>query len=297
MPRLSLVLCILAMAATAQAADSPSPIRVESARITIAHQVDVPALETGIIGSLSVKEGDVVEEGQLLGVLDEVDAKLAITRAEVEAAIAEETAKSDVSIRAAQNGNETAKAELARSQEAIEKFKKAISQTEIDRLKLAVDQTTLAIEQARITQRTAELQATLKNRDLAIAKRKLERHQVRSRVTGRVLEINKQAGEWVEPGKPVIRIARLDHLRCTGFVSAAALASDPTGQSVTIKVAINATKTVSLPGKVVFVASDVSVKNDIEVWAEFDNRDRVIRPGMNAEMIIQPAEKLATAKQ
>lgn len=296
MPRYSLALFLVSAVSLATAADAPSLIRVDSARITIAHQVEVPALETGIIGRLNVKEGELIEEGQLLGILDDVDAKLALSRAEIEAAIAEETAKNDVNIRAAQNGNETSKTELARAQEAVDKFKKSISQTEIDRLKLAVDQTTLAIEQAQVTQRTAQLQANLKNSELAIAKRKLERHQIRSRVIGRVIEINKQAGEWIEPGKTVLKIARLDRLRCTGFVSATALASDPTGQSVSIKVALADNKSVSVTGKIVFVASDVSVKNDIEVWAEFDNRDRLIRPGMTAEMVIQPVEKLATTK-
>jgi len=46
----------------------------------------------------------------------------------------------------------------------------------------------------------------------------------------------------------------------------------------------------------VFVASEVSVKGDLEVWAEFENRDRLVRPGMPASMQIVAGEKLADAK-
>lgn len=293
---MSLAIGLSAIATFASAAETAMSLRVERAQITLAQQVEVPALEVGIIGRLNVKEGDIIEDGQLLGSLDEADAKLSLIRAEIEASITAETAKNDVSVRAARNGNETAKAELARALEAIEKYKKSVSQTEIDRLKLAVEQSQLSIEQAQVTLRTTQLQADLKNSELAIARRKLERQEIRSRVTGRVLEINKHVGEWVEPGKTVLKIARLDRLRCKGFVDPAVLTLDPTGNAVLVKVSVGKNKTLSLPGKLVFVASDVSLNNDIEIWAEFENRDRQVRPGMPAEMEILPAEKLATTK-
>lgn len=280
---------------TLMAQDSASNIQV-SGQIAIAEQVDVPALETGIIGKLTVREGDLVEDGQLLGRLEDRDAVLAFQRAEAEAAIAAEAAKSDVGVRSAKTAHETAKAELARAQEAVEKFNKSISQTEIDRLKLAVDQSKLQIEQAEILQRTARLQYELKSSELAIAKRKLDRHDVHARVTGRVLEVQKHPGEWVEPGRTILRVVRLDRLRCKGFVDPAKLTFDPTGNVVKITIASGQDKPKTINGKLVFVHPEVTLKSDIEVWAEFDNRDRSIRPGMAAEMEIVANEKVAAAK-
>ncbi len=288
----SLLVVVLLGASLARAQDA-SPIKVSGGQVTIAEQVEVPALEIGIIGKLLVKEGDLVEDGQLLGSLDDTDARLALNRAEAETAIAEFAAQSDVGVRAGQNAHQTAKTELARALEAVEKYNKSVSQTEIDRLKLAVEQSRLSIEQAVLTQRTAELQFELKSRELAMAKRKIERHDIRSRVAGRVLQIDKRPGEWIEPGKTVLKIVRLDRLRCKGFVLPSQLASDPTGQTVRITVQQGANKPLVLSGKLVYVHPEISLKSDIEVWAEFDNRDRRVRPGVPAEMEILPAEKLA----
>lgn len=287
------LLALVALGAALTQAQETAPIKVSGGQITIAEQVEVPALEIGIIGKLLVKEGDLVEDGQLLGSLDDTDARLTLQRAEAEAAIAEFAAQSDIGVRAGQNAHQTAKAELARALEAVEKFNKSVSQTEIDRLKLAVEQSRLSIEQAVVTQRTAELNFELRSRELAIAKRKVERHDIRARVAGRVLQVDKRPGEWIEPGKTVLKIVRLDRLRCKGFVQPAHLTSDPTGQAVSITVPQGANKSLVLSGKLVYVHPEISLKSDIEVWAEFDNRDRRVRPGVPAEMEILPAEKLA----
>lgn len=283
--------------AVAFAQDASSSIVINGAQVTIAEQVELPASEVGILDKLAVREGDLIEDGQLLGRLEDRDAMLAFKRAEAEAAVSAEAARSDVVIRSAQVAHATAKAELARAQEAIEKYNKSVSQTEIDRLKLAVDQTKLQIEQAEIAQRTAKLTYELKAAEVAIAKRKLDRHDIRARVAGRVLEVQKHVGEWVEPGKTVLKVVRLDRLRCKGFVDPQKLTFDPTGHAVQIVIAQGKDKPVTLTGKLVFVHPEVTLKSDIEVWAEFENRDRLVRPGMPAEMTILADSKVATAAQ
>lgn len=296
--KLNLLACTatLFVGSYALAQESSPSIVISGAQITLAEQVEVPASEVGILDKLTIREGDLVEDGQILGRLEDRDATLAFKRAEAEAAIAAEAARSDVAVRSAKVAHETAKAELARAQEAIEKYNKSVSQTEIDRLKLAVDQTKLQIEQAEIAQKTSKLQLEMKTAEVAIAKRKLERHDIRARVTGRVLEVQKHVGEWVEPGKTILKVARLDRLRCKGFVDPSKLTFDPTGHAVRIVVSQGKGKPIALTGKLVFVHPEVTLKSDIEVWAEFENRDRLVRPGVSAEMEILPGEKLATTK-
>lgn len=292
----SLVIGFALLTGSLASAQEVSPsIVIGGAQIAIAEQVELPASEVGILDKLSVREGDLVEDGQLLGRLEDKDATLAFKRAEAEAAIAAEAARSDVAIRSARVAHETAKAELARAQEAVEKYNKSVSQTEIDRLKTLLDQSKLQIEHAEIAQRTAKLTYDLKAAEVAIAKRKLDRHDIRARVTGRVLEVQKHVGEWVEPGKSVVKVVRLDRLRCKGFVDPTKLTFDPTGHAVQIVVPLSKDKSVTLTGKLVFVHPEVTLKSDIEVWAEFENRDRLVRPGMPAEMTILADDKVAAA--
>ncbi len=290
---LGLGACLLTASVSVAQEASPS-IVISGAQVAIAEQVELPASEVGILDKLTVREGDLIEDGQLVGRLEDKDATLAFKRAEAEAAIAAEAAKGDVVVRSAKIAHETAKTELARALEAVEKFNKSVSQTEIDRLKLMVDQSKLQIEQAELTQRTAQLTYELKASEVAIARRKLDRHDIRARVAGRVLEVQKHVGEWVEPGKTVLKVVRLDRLRCKGFVDPTKLTFDPTGHAVQIVVPLSKDKSVTLTGKLVFVHPEVTLKSDIEVWAEFENRDRLVRPGMPAEMTILAGEKVAT---
>lgn len=275
-------------------------ISISRATVLLDRQLEVPAREIGVLAMIKVKPGMAVKDGDLLGSLDITEAELALLRAQVEHSIATQKANSEIDILASKKSRDVAQADLDRAEVAVAKVKKAVSQTERDRLKLNVERADLAIRQAYETQSTSKLQMKLTQNDVDQAKRVLDRHLIRSSLTGIVDQVNRQKGEWVKPGDSVFRILQLDKLRCEGFVNASLLEGNMTGRSVQITVYLDEEqkKKKTLTGRLVFVGSEInSIKGDVRVRAEFANPKLIIRPGMNAEMEILPKTSLAKTEQ
>src|SRR5258708_11745922 len=93
---------------------------------------------------MSVREGDTVEQGQLLARLKDDVARAALAVAEIEAA-------SDVDIRYAQAASGVALAEYDKMVEANSKVRGAVADIEVRKAKLAYDKAVLEIEKATHT--------------------------------------------------------------------------------------------------------------------------------------------------
>ena len=240
-------------------------------------------------------------------------------------------AANDVAVRHAVKSRDTSKAEFDRAVQARKAFEKSISQTELDRLKLVLERNELEIEKAQFEKDLAELQqqiedssiieqdqiverlklsveqAQLQNevdaltrdvkaRMLDQAKLQLARRGLRSPLDGEVAEVFRHRGEWLEPGQRVMRIVRLDRLKVEGFVDSRAITSSLRGAAVRVRVTLNdEDKPAIVKGKIVFISSEIdAVNGQVRVWAEVENPDLVLRPGLPAEMIIDTTSRTAT---
>jgi macrolide-specific efflux system membrane fusion protein len=297
MKTFSTAMLFLLSLATVHAEES---IHVSRATVLLDRQVEIPAQEVGVLATIKVKPGSAIKAGETLAELDSTEAQLALVRAQIDHSIAKETANSDVEIQAAMKSRDVSEADLKRSQLAVDRIKNAVSETQLDRLKLSVERAELAIQQAELVQRTSKLKMKLTQNDIDQANRVIDRHIIKSSLTGIVDQVNRQPGEWVKPGDAVFRVLQLDRLRCEGFVSASLLQGNMTGRKVKITVFLDEEQERSLEviGKLVFIGSEInSIKGDVRIRAEFDNPKLRIRPGMTAKMEILPRELAKTAPQ
>lgn len=297
---MKLTLCVLSLSAFLSLVcetRAQSSVPVERGQITIIQEVDVPALETGVLGRIRVRPGQPVGIGEVLGGLNDTDARLDLKRGEIEAASAKHRAESSIHIDVSKKAHLVALAELRRGEEAIARYAKALSLTEMDRLRFSAEQAELAIEQARELQQSAKFEVDLKQNEVAIAKRKVERHQFVSPLAGVVADVNSEESEWVEAGTPVFRLLRLDRLQCEGFISVEQAAIVKVGQPVKITVKLNEKNTIELKGELAYISHEIDkFKKDVRVTAEFDNPKLVVRQGMRAEMEILPQTAVARRK-
>ena len=240
---------------------------------------------------------------------------------EIAARISRKQAESDVAVRLAEKSKEIAKYELDRAQKAKESFSGSISNSELNRLTVLFDQRTLEIEKtqedraisllkpeadlAAVQQQTeaiahtqslaaekeqeqqvAQANLELANSELAEAKLQLERRRMKAPFSATVVAVSRQTGEWVEPGSVVLRLIQLDRLRVEGFVSADQATAIEPGQRVQIVFPNNVGKPVS--GEITFVSPEVEpVNQQVRLWAEFDNPEKQIRPGLVATMEVK----------
>ncbi len=271
-------------------AGEPQQIKIDSVLVTVLEKADVPAREAGVLATLDVREGDIVEAGQVVGSLDDKLATLERDRVQVELELAQEHASNDVQIRFAQKAEAVTQAELKRAQESVEKFSKAVSQTELDRLRLTTEKATLEIEQARRDQKEAGIEARVKQQELKLAEEVVRRRGIVAPISAVVVQVSKGPGEWVQPGETVLRIVRIDRLRAEGFADARVMNRQLAGRPVTLRVEQPGEQPLSFTGKLVFVSPEVNRFNgQVRIWAEIENPQLTLRPGLTAAMSVLPA--------
>lgn len=286
------ILCVVVFAVASDA--RAQNVEVSRGQITVIQEVEVPAQETGVVGSIKVRPGQRVGAGELLGSLDETVAKLDLNRVAIEEAIARHRASSSIHVALAKKGHQVALAELRRGEEAVARYARALSGTEMDRLRYMAEQAELAIEQAHELQLIAKAELDLKRNEMDVAKRRVDRHRFVSPLIGVVADVNSEESEWVEIGTPVFRVLRLDRLQCEGYVSATQAPTLTVGQPVEIEVQLTEKKTMKVTGRLTYVSHEIDkFKKDVRVAAEFDNEKLVVRPGMPASMEILPAPSAA----
>jgi RND family efflux transporter MFP subunit len=262
-------------------------IQVSSVLLKLIEQVEVPAREAGVLKEVAVREGQMVEKGARLAQIEDTDMQLERRRAQLELLAARKQADSDVKIRYAKKSLEVAEAELRRALDSQRRLAQSVSESELDQLRLAVQQGALQVEQAELEVDLARAARELKENDVAVAEHGIRQRKIVAPLAGFVAQVNRHGGEWLQPGQTILRILRLDRLRAEGMISAKAAKGDLNGTPVKLSVVLDDGPAVEYSGKIVFVSPEIDPVNaQVRVWAEIDNADLRLRPGLQGSMII-----------
>ncbi len=278
----------LALAAIS-GAEPPQRLVVDNVLVTIHEQVQAPSREAGVLQKVAVREGQLVEAGALLANLDDADALIAERQAQLERDIAQREAQGNAAVQHAKLAGETARSELERAKASAARRAGSVSETELDRLALAAEEAAAKLDDAQEKHDVARLQADLAEAKVAEAQANLERRRIVAPSPGAVVQLYRRQGEWTKPGDPVLRLLRLDVLRAEGFLHLADLKEELAGCSVTLTVDLPGRRSASYSGRVAFVSPEVNpVNGQVRFWAEIENRDLRLRPGMSGRLEIAP---------
>jgi macrolide-specific efflux system membrane fusion protein len=289
-------LCLLAVSMASAAPLAADEIEISSVLIKLIEQVEVPAREAGVLVSLAVREGQMVEAGAPLAQIDDGKARFDKRKAELELAGARKLAESDVKVRFARKSAEVASAELRRALESEKRLAESVSASELDELRLLAEKTVLEIEQAELEQVVAQTARELKENDVQTAEHAIAQRRITAPLAGFVAEVNRHGGEWVEPGQTILRMLRLDRLRAEGLVSAEGVRGDLLGRPVKLTVK-QGDQAAQYAGRIVFVSPEIDpVNGQVRVWAEIENRDLQLRPGLHGSMVIEEGPPVAARR-
>ncbi len=265
-------------------------VQLDSAVTQILEAVDTPAQRSGVLESVTVREGQTVKKGEPLGKILDDGTRLKYERARYEYAMAQQLSKDKTLVKYASKSLEVSRAELSRSEKANQSVDLAVSDTELDHLRLVVSKSELEVEKSLIDFEVAKLNERLREVDLKESKFELSKHQLLSPIEGQVSVVNTRAGEWIEAGQTVFRIVRIDRLRVEGWVSVEQAVQIRTGQAAEVTIEIPNREAINKQGKVAFVSLEANpVDRKIRVWVEVDNQDQSLRPGLRAEVVIKPS--------
>ena len=248
----------------------------------------------GIITSLEFKEGQTVTNGSRIALIaDEV--------ARANLAVAQKKATNDVEVRFAKVARDAAEKEYAMLEQMAQKSSKdagdqlrAVSQADVDKAKLARDKAELSIDHA-----VHELELAKLNFDVTAAE--LKTYSIISDFDGVVTRIYKKKGEAVRQGDPVAEIVNIDRVRIEGRVRLAVLPYAKQGAKVLVRLSVDEIdlpgEDVEFEGRITFV-DPVSDPVDLttRVYAEVQNRDNILRPGLEAQMQIELDEHAAAKR-
>ncbi len=295
--------CVLASDVMAQ---SSKVILSEEAQLSLTSNLVIASPHPGIIAAMAVKEGDFVRAGDRVAQLDAEIAEAELVAAEAAFEAARLQSVNDVDRQFAIRSLEVRDRELEQSEIANRRFSGSVTDSELAKLRLVVEQSRLAIEQAAHEQRVAEATADEKAAAMRIAQARLNKHRLLAPASGIVAEVAVEAGEWVEPGKPVVRLISLHPIRVECFVDGRNHGPELVGHRVEFQlesgipsstdnddlqlapdelVAPSSERESNKPncytGKVVFVSSELHpVTGQARIWAELENANYELRAGM-----------------
>lgn len=272
-----------------ETAASGTRIEIPEAQASLIQNTFVAAPLSAQIAEIMVVEGSRVNAGEPMIRLQAEVVRTELEAARAAARAARVAAENDVDTRYARRTLEVRERELAMSQGANESFAGAIPSTEIEKLRLVVDQSRLSIEQAEHA--LAIAQATLEEKQAAarMVEARLDLHTIHAPVGGMVVEIDGEPGEWLENGKPVIRIISTDPIRVECFVDGRRHGMELVDRSVEFRIAGDHPHDPPATGRVVFVSPELNpVTGQVKLWAEVANPEQRVRAGMRGRLTITP---------
>jgi multidrug efflux pump subunit AcrA (membrane-fusion protein) len=260
-----------------------STVVIDSVIVTVAEEVNVPAAQAGVLASIAVKPGNIVDRGTLVATLRDDDVRLLVDRTKTNAEIAIREFNNDLNQLYATKSTDVARAELKRAMESNVKYPKTVSQTELDRLRLLVEQGELEIKRAEHERQIAGLTSQIRQNEHQTALDELALRQIVAPLQGMIVEVYQRTGQWVQPGDAVVRIIRLDRLRVEGFLPATVGKLSLVGKPASVISRQDDGRSIELPGEVVFVSPEIDPINaQVRIWIEIDNSQLQLQPGMTA---------------
>lgn len=276
----------------AQAAAPAGGILLKHCLVTAADDVQVPALRPGQLKMLHVQEGAHVTKEYVVAQLDDAESQLQLRSAAAERDAAAARAKSELDVRYAVATHSVAVAEHEIALSANRKQPSAVSAVELERLRLSAEQGGLKVELGKFEQDVRRTETGVTQAKAELAQNDIRQRQIRAPLEGEVAEIYVQNGEWIEAGRPVLRIVRLDQLRVEGFVHVRdSLPGEIVGRPVKVVVELARGERREFTGRITFVSPLIQAGGDYRVWAQVDNRREqeqwLLRPGLEAEMTLE----------
>ncbi len=262
-------------------------LEIADAMLSVAQEIEVSAATSGLLQQLLVREGSMAAQGKVLLEVDDRRAAIIANQALVDLKQAAARAKDDVKHRHAIKSKELADSEHQRAIAIDNASPSSVSDRELNRLRLAAEVAGLEVERAEQDQRMATYEWRHKQEAYRLAQQELKDHHVAAPVTGLVVKVHKQPGEWVNRGDPVLTLVGIDRLRAEGFLPVGQASLDLVGAPAQFTTTMEDGRTLLAQGRVAFVSPRADPVTALAtVWIDLQVKDRRLRPGLRGALRI-----------
>ena len=275
--------CWAALVAALLAVGCASEVEPDAYGNVEAVDVVVGAEASGRLVTLNVAEGDRIAASATVGAIDAVQLELERTRVTAERA----AGQSRVNEIGLQVEALIAQREAAESRHAALESERRIAERGYERLQRLYDQRAATaleldraereyrtlveqaraqeqevagrarqIDAARAQQQTARQQVLAAESQIAQTGDRIRRSEISNPVAGTVLTVYARAGEFVQPGQPLYKIANLETVDVRAYVAEPDLSRVQIGQRVQVNVDAAGGTRRTLPGTITWVSSE-----------------------------------------
>ncbi len=279
---IALILAAFA-AAGCQAAEESQPFQVVTAQLrNLAIQaeaagviepvtkVDLKSKASGEILSVPVEIGDAVEKGQLVLQVEQTEARQELAQAQADLDVA------------------NARLRVAESQ-----LQRALKLRESD---IIADQ---EFEQAQLEHATAKAQLVRAQASLEVARERLADTTIRAPISGTIIDKSIEAGQVISSatrevggGTLLMTMADLGEVQVRTLVDETDIGK--VRPDLQAEVIVEAYRERTFRGLVLKIEPQATVQQNVTTFPviiRIDNRDRLLKPGMSAQVIIQVARR------
>lgn len=263
--------CLTQPLAAAPYQTSDEAVDLDICMVHLIRNIEIPARETGLLKERLVEQNDEVRQSQVIARIDDQVAQRSAELARFKETIARRTVEDDSKIQMAEKKMSLTSEEYKTN---FNLYRKG-SKTKFEAQRSLFQQEISALEHtAAIKEREmAEIQAQSEAVNVKAAEELIQRHVIESPLDGFVLQVYKEAGEWVNAGETIVRVGPLSRLRVHGTLDA--LQYDPgevEGKPVTVTLTRARGRTVQFPGVVVLASLENQGGTSYQVIAEVENR-------------------------
>ena len=254
---------------------------VKDAILKIIESRDIPSKSSGVIMHSEIKEGSLVEIGQRLMEIDDRMAQLNLQKLIKEQTVAAEEAATTVELEFMKRSISVARAELSRALGSNQRLPGAVPKSEIEQLALLAERAVAEKDKTSFEMSIRARQAAIREVEVQVGKQQLIDHKIDSPLAGKVVELYKREGEWVDVSQPVARIVQLNKLKSEIKVPASIALNNLEGTKAVFTPKLKSLDGQTFEGEVIFVSPEANpVNSTIRVWVEIENADLRLVPGL-----------------
>jgi len=185
--------------------DESRAIPVQEWIVHFSEELNVPSTESGLLAEVSVETGDVIQWGDPIARLDDRKLRIQSKAASLRLDSAMQQSTDDLELQYAEKAFEEAQVELESSRAIYNDAAGAIPLTTLRRLRLSVERAVLEVARAKKAASLAKIEVDLRAADVSVIDDTLRRCQLQSPLSGVVLQVYRQRGEWVTTGESLVR--------------------------------------------------------------------------------------------
>lgn len=264
-------------------------VDLDTCIVSFIEDIELPAQESGVLRSLSVKEGQSFQKGQAIARIDDELYRKLLQQAQMQRDMALKRASDMTSIRAGRYKLKLASTEAAKSRKLLSKG--STSESEYKRARYSEQVAQEELVAAENEREMAGHEAHLEEAKVEEARVRIRRHSIRTEFGGYVIKKFRDAGEWVQAGEKVLRVARMDRLYVQGNISSKKLNPfEVADKPVTITLQLARGKETTFEGKIVSIGLEKQGSDLFMVKAAVENRPQegfwTLLPGSQVKMRI-----------